>query len=66
MLPTGNPLRVYRLPIIEAFSGVPFKPWGVEEAQLDFNPFAYDVGCLGTLFCLYFQVRYSLLIGQAL
>jgi len=56
MLPSGKPLSEYHLPIDVSFSGALNKPWGVAEAQLDFNPFAYDVGCLGIRFCQIFQV----------
>ena len=61
MLPSGKPLSEYRLPIHVCFSGALYKPWGVAEAQLDFNPFAYDVGCLGIRFCQRFQVLEQLL-----
>ena len=56
MLPSGKPLSDYRLPIDEAFPGVFYKPHGVEQGQVDFNPFAFDVGCLGIFFCRRFQV----------
>ena len=56
MLPSGKPLSEYCLPIDVSFSGALYKPWGVAKAQLDFNPFACDVGCLGTRFCQSFQV----------
>lgn len=56
MLPAGMPLSAYRLPIDESVPGVPYKPWGVDEAQLDFDPFAFDVACLGISFCQNFQL----------
>ena len=39
MLPSGKPLSDYRLPIDESFPGVFYKPHGVEQDQVDFNPF---------------------------
>ena len=65
MLPPGRPLSSYRLPIEECIPGVADKPWGVIwESELDFNPFAYDVGCMGVRFSDRFQV--SIITSQLL
>ena len=34
-------------------------PADTSQAEFDFNPFAFDVGMLGVLFCHEFQVGYS-------
>lgn len=49
-----------RLPMARVFEGTwPQPHWDRVEGQPDFDPFAFDVGCLGLLFRLWIQVRAS-------
>ncbi|OBZ78928.1 hypothetical protein A0H81_01338 [Grifola frondosa] len=53
--PSGQPIESYRSPSTEAFIGWDcFHPWDVYQGEFDYNPFAFDVACLGKLFMLRF------------
>ena len=57
-LPPSTPLDTCRLPAEEALvSGTPYQPFDLNLAEHDYNPFAYDVGCLGNMFRITFAVR---------
>lgn len=57
-LPHDTPLDMCRRPIEEANRGTPkFHPPGCELGPVDYNPFAFDVGCLGMMFLYHFSVR---------
>ena len=45
-----------RLPSNLSFDGAPNQPHDTRQGELDYDPFAFDVGCLGVLFCEEFQV----------
>ena len=56
-LPPGISLKDYRLPSIEGTIGTPmYHPADLHLAERDYNPFAFDVGCLGMLFLYHFTV----------
>ncbi|KIM49863.1 hypothetical protein M413DRAFT_438986 [Hebeloma cylindrosporum] len=54
-LPSDASLKSFRLPIVEIYPGVHEKPHEAMRGEIDFNPFAYDVGCLGIRFAYVFQ-----------
>jgi len=56
LLPPDACLKTFRLPIVEIYPGVDDKPYEARCGEIDFNPFAYDVGCLGIQFAYTFQV----------
>jgi hypothetical protein len=56
LLPPDTPLETFRLPIAEIYPGVFEKPHEAIRGEIDFHPFAYDVGCLGIQFAYTFQV----------
>ncbi|PIL33033.1 hypothetical protein GSI_04482 [Ganoderma sinense ZZ0214-1] len=50
-LPLSTSLDTFRLPADESMvSGTPYQPPDLNLAEHDYNPFAYDVGCLGNMF----------------
>jgi hypothetical protein len=57
MVPMNSSLRDCRLPAIRAHSGALIQPYDVSQGEIDYNPFAFDVGILGMTFCRQFQVR---------
>ena len=58
-LPLDTPLEACRLPAEESLvSATPFRPLDLNLGEHDYNPFAYDVGCLGSMFQMYYSVRY--------
>lgn len=59
--PTSTPAE-RRLPCNSFISGGNFA-YDTAQGELDFDPFAFDVGALGQLFCFKFQVRPSLSLG---
>ena len=46
-----------RLPSNMSFDGGLNQPHDTRQGELDYDPFAFDVGCLGVLLCGEFQVR---------
>ncbi|OBZ74118.1 hypothetical protein A0H81_06460 [Grifola frondosa] len=49
--PPGKPVEGYRSPSKEAYRGTDdYHPWDVYQGQFEYNPFAFDVGCLGNVF----------------
>ena len=52
-LEPGLPLASYRLPAYKSFCGCfSFHPEDAAHAQLEYNPFAFDVACLGNMFIM--------------
>ena len=45
-----------RLPSAHSWSGGQNQPLDTCQGELDYDPFIFDVGCLGVLFCDKFQV----------
>ena len=45
-----------RLPISGSWYGGQNQPLDTRQGELDYDPFVFDVGCLGVLFCDNFQV----------
>jgi len=65
LLPPDASIETFRLPIAEINPGVWDKPYEALCGQIDFNPFAYDVGCLGIELAYTFQVsRFSFLFAS--
>ncbi|OBZ76396.1 Cyclin-dependent kinase 2 [Grifola frondosa] len=53
--PLGMPIENYRSPSTEAFRGWDcYHPRDVYQGEFEYNPFAFDVGCLGNLFMIRF------------
>ncbi|PIL33028.1 hypothetical protein GSI_04477 [Ganoderma sinense ZZ0214-1] len=51
--PLDTPLDACRLPADESLvSATPFQPFDLSLAEHDYDPFAFDVGCLGAIFQL--------------
>jgi len=64
LLPPDTSIETFRLPIVEIYPGVGEKPHEALCGQIDFNPFAYDVGCLGIELAYTFQAsHFSFLFG---
>lgn len=56
MFPPDAKIEECRLPFLESYKGVFDKPLEVRHGELDFDPFAYDVACLGIDLAHKFQV----------
>lgn len=56
MLPRTTDRKSYRLSFENALVGSG-GPRDVAQGEFDYDPFAYDVGCLGLFFCEHYQVR---------
>ncbi|KAI0355665.1 hypothetical protein OH77DRAFT_303712 [Trametes cingulata] len=55
-LPPGTSLRECRRPAVEATTGLSsFSARDIELGEHEYNPFAYDVACLGNTFRVYFS-----------
>lgn len=61
IFPQQISLEDFRISSYLASWGIDDRPYGVLEGELEFNPFLYDVGCLGIFFCEELQVRLSLI-----
>ena len=57
IFPQQTSLEDFRISSYLASWGIDDRPYGVLEGELDFNPFLYDVACLGILFCEELQVH---------
>ncbi|KIM38156.1 hypothetical protein M413DRAFT_447921 [Hebeloma cylindrosporum] len=55
LLPAEASLKDFRIPISGTYPGVYEKPNEALRGEVDFNPFAYDVGCLGIQFAYTLQ-----------
>ena len=58
LLPPDTSIETFRLPIVEIYPGVGEKPYEASCGQIDFNPFAYDVACLGIELANTFQASH--------
>jgi hypothetical protein len=54
-----------RLPWVLSREGPWVYAYDTRQGELDYDPFAYDVACLGELFCVEFQVCTKVLISQS-
>ncbi|KAH8092613.1 kinase-like domain-containing protein [Cristinia sonorae] len=52
--PTAD-VRTYRRSYRLAWAGTPPQPNDIWQGEFEYNPFAFDVGCMGVMFCDYFQ-----------
>ena len=60
LFPRDAPLHICRLPADLASCGAPrYHPPDLQQGELDYNPFAFDVGCMGQFFLQCFHVRKS-------
>ena len=57
MVPHDVNLKKYRRPYQESFMGSYLQPRDTSQGEFDYNPFVFDVGCLGVMICMYYQVR---------
>jgi len=57
MFPPTSTTVERRLPYNLSWDGTMNQPHDTSQGELDYDPFAFDVGCLGVLFCQKFQVR---------
>ena len=62
IFPRKAPLNMCRLPDRFSWSGTPeYHPMDLNQGELDYDPFAFDVGCLGFFLLQKFHVRMRLL-----
>jgi hypothetical protein len=54
-----------RLPWIQSLQGPWVDIYDTGQGELDYDPFAYDVACLGQFFCVEFQVCIKVVISQS-
>lgn len=57
IFPATLPPAKRRLPSNLSFQGTFDRPHDTMQGELDYDPFTFDVGCLGVLFCNNFHVR---------
>jgi len=55
MFPPNSTPSECRLPSNLSFTGGSNQPHDTSQGELDYDPFGFDVGCLGVLFCEEFQ-----------
>lgn len=57
IFPCDAPLHACRRPANESYGGAPpYHPLDASCGEYDYDPFAFDVGCLGNLYRTYFSV----------
>lgn len=56
LMPPDTSIESCRLPHQETFYGAYCQPPDVSQGEYEYNPFAFDIGSLGILFCDMFQV----------
>ena len=62
IFPRKAPLNMCRLPDRFSWSGTPqYHPMDLNQGELDIDPFAFDVGCMGFFLLQNFHVRMRLL-----
>jgi hypothetical protein len=54
-----------RLPWVLSRQGSSMYVYDTQQGEIDHDPFAYDVACLGELFCVQFQVCTKVFISQS-
>jgi hypothetical protein len=57
ILPAGPGTYEGRLPFLMSDVGSVDRPYDISQGEFDYDPFAWDVACLGMVFCRQFQVR---------
>jgi hypothetical protein len=57
MLPPDTDRTQYRLPYQESWLGTGFQLHDASQGEFDYDPFAFDVGTLGDVFCSEYQVN---------
>lgn len=57
MVPRDVKKEEYRRHYHDSFAGSGYHPHDTSQGEFDYNPFAYDVGTLGVVFCEQYQVR---------
>ena len=58
ILPVDTDLRTCVRPSHEAdYGNATYKPWNGDFGEPFYNPFAFDVGMMGNMFRMYFNVR---------
>jgi hypothetical protein len=57
MVPRDVKKEEYRRHYHDSFAGSGHYPHDTSQGEFDYNPFAYDVGTLGVVFCEQYQVR---------
>ncbi|TFK21331.1 hypothetical protein FA15DRAFT_598045 [Coprinopsis marcescibilis] len=55
MVPEGVDSSKFRLPYKMSFYGNMFRPYDTAQGEPDYDPFAFDVGNLGQLWCSFYQ-----------
>ena len=61
MVPPGISREEYTLPYFKAWIGTwSSQPYDILQAEYEYKPFAFDVGCAGVELCNLFQARASL------
>ena len=56
MAPTDIKRNQYRRSYRDSLDGTWPQPFDTAAGEFDYNPFAFDVACLGVVFCLRYQV----------
>ncbi len=54
--PPSTPLERCRLLTDVVVSATPYQPLDFAAGEYDYDPFAFDVGCLGNMFRMHFAV----------
>jgi hypothetical protein len=63
MVPRNIRKEDYQRPYRDSFDGSGYHPYDTAQGEYDYNPFAFDVGTLGVVFCEHYQVRVIYCIG---
>jgi hypothetical protein len=66
MLPADTDRAHIRLPYRQSWYGSGRQPHDTAQGEFDYNPFAYDVGNLGRVLCAEYQVKYLVILTEAL
>lgn len=66
IFPRDAPLNACRSPSTESYEGTPlYHPLDTSCGEYDYNPFAYDVACLGNLYRIHFSVGRNICLVKA-
>ena len=57
MLPADTDRTQCRLSYKLSWDGTGYQPHDTMQGEFDYNPFAYDVGTLGSVLCAHYQVN---------
>ncbi|KAF8174269.1 other/AgaK1 protein kinase [Pholiota molesta] len=55
MVPRNIRKEDYQRPYRDSFDGSGYHPYDTAQGEFDYNPFAFDVGTLGVVFCEHYQ-----------